>query len=512
MDQVQEIDVEQIMRRIRENIRRRRGAEEHPTSEKHTSPFADGQAATDFAYLHSGYDIQHVSFVSHRRILGPLLIAVKKVLRKLLTPILERQTAYNAANVRVTTHIKDWIASLDRQHTLTLAGQSQALHELRQETLAAQSQALHELRQETLAAQSQALHELRQETLAAQSQALHDMHAQRRQEILAAQVQALQEMNAQRRPEVLAAQLQALQEMHAQLRPALDLLGQQSTATRERISRAERKLRRILHALGADQPQDGRPTPKPVETRPASLGLDPDFDYAGFEERFRGSEEDIKKRQRIYVQYFEGRENIIDIGCGRGEFLELLRESGITARGVDLDLDMILLCREKGLDVALEDAFAYLQALPDDAVGGIFAAQVIEHLHPQRIIELMKLCHRKLQTGGGLILETPNPTCLMVFADSFYKDPSHVQPAHPDAMQFILEATGFDGIELKFLAPVDPSRRIPALQAPGPNLEQFNQGIERLNALLFGFQDYAVIGRKRPVSAHADMIFSGPDS
>src|SRR5258705_13701387 len=118
MDQAQEIDVEQIMRRIRENIDRKRGAEGHPTFKKHTSPVDNDQMAADLAYLHSGYNIEHVSFTSHRRIVGPLLVAIKKVLRKLLTPILERQSTYNAASARVTTHIRDRIETLARQQEL----------------------------------------------------------------------------------------------------------------------------------------------------------------------------------------------------------------------------------------------------------------------------------------------------------------------------------------------------------------------------------------------------------
>ena len=238
---------------------------------------------------------------------------------------------------------------------------------------------------------------------------------------------------------------------------------------------------------------------------PAVPAHRPEFDYAGFEERFRGSEEEIKERQRIYVSYFEGRDDVVDIGCGRGEFLELMRESGIRARGVDLDLDMILLCREKGLDVSADDAFAYLGALPDDSLGGIFAAQVIEHLHPLRIIELVDLCHRKLGPGGVLILETPNPKCLMVFADTFYKDPSHVQPVHPDTMQFLFEALNFHQVELRFLGAVDPFMRIPSLQLPGADLRRFNEGIDRLNSLLFGFQEYAVIGRKSLARPHETL-------
>jgi SAM-dependent methyltransferase len=224
--------------------------------------------------------------------------------------------------------------------------------------------------------------------------------------------------------------------------------------------------------------------------------LERDFDYARFEERFRGDEEEIKERQRAYLRYFQDRENVLDIGCGRGEFLELLRESGIKAGGVDLDLDMVLLCREKGLDVVMDDAFAHLATLADDSVGGVFAAQLIEHLHPRRVIESVKLCYRKLAPGGVLVLETPNPKCLMIFADTFYKDPSHIQPAHPDTMQFLFEATGFHDVGLRFSAHVNPALRIPPLEGAGADFDRFNAGIERLNSLLFGFQNYAVIGRK----------------
>jgi O-antigen chain-terminating methyltransferase len=224
----------------------------------------------------------------------------------------------------------------------------------------------------------------------------------------------------------------------------------------------------------------------------------PGFDYRKFEDRFRGSEANLTERQRGYVPCFAGRKNILDLGCGRGEFLELLRAQGIEARGVDLNPEIVHLCREKGLDVVQADAFAHLEALPDDSLGGVFAAQVIEHLHPSRVVELVKLCHRKVEPGAPLILETPNPKCFMVFAETFYKDPSHTQPIHPDTLQFLFEAAGFREVEVRFLAPVDAAIKVPPLHATADNLEAFNQGIERLNALLFGFQDYAVIGRKEP--------------
>jgi len=151
----------------------------------------------------------------------------------------------------------------------------------------------------------------------------------------------------------------------------------------------------------------------------------------------------------------------------------------------------------------MEAAFTYLNALPDDSVGGIIAAQVIEHIPPRRVIELVKLCYRKLASGGRLVIETPNPKCLMVFADTFYKDPSHLQPIHPDTMQFVFEAVGFHEVELRFSAPVDPSMMIPSLQSPVADFGPFNEGLERLNLLLFGFQDYTLIGQKHPMTGLA---------
>ena len=463
MSDVQQVDVEQIMERIRENIKRRRSAGDIPAPEPDTSTFLRGQITADLAYLHSGYDINDVPFVSHRRVLGSLVLTTKKAIRKLLAPILDRQVAYNAASTRVATHLNDWVEAQER------------IGDTLREELGA-------LEARVRAAESR-LHE----TLAAQ--------APINEALLAGQANLGEELGAQSE--------------------ALQALRRSSVAARERISRTERTLRRTLHAAQTRQPQGNGPDSPARERTSMTHAVPehtPEFDYSGFEERFRGSEEEIKERQRIYVSYFEGRDDVVDVGCGRGEFLELMRDSGIRARGVDLDLDMILLCREKGLDVSADDAFAYLGALPDDSLGGIFAAQVIEHLPPLRVIELVTLCHRKLGPGGVLILETPNPKCLMVFADTFYKDPSHVQPAHPDTMQFLFEALSFHQVELRFLGPVDPFMRIPLLQVPGADLERFNEGIARLNTLLYGFQEYAVIGRKSLALPHQDLPSSERDS
>jgi hypothetical protein len=173
MNEVREVDVEQIMRRIRENVRQKRGAEALPPRDTRASPFDDGQGAVDFAHLGSSYDIKHVPLSSHRSLVGPLVVAIKKALRMLLTPILDRQVAYNAANVRVTAHLREWIEALDGQYAL-IRGQIEILERSRAE---AQLE-VRELESRLTSARL----ELRQEILAAQSQAFEAMRAELRAE------------------------------------------------------------------------------------------------------------------------------------------------------------------------------------------------------------------------------------------------------------------------------------------------------------------------------------------
>jgi O-antigen chain-terminating methyltransferase len=209
-----------------------------------------------------------------------------------------------------------------------------------------------------------------------------------------------------------------------------------------------------------------------------------DFDYARFADRFRGTEEYVRERQRFYLPYFRDCRSVLDIGCGRGEFLELLREGGIPARGVDLDPESVALCRTKGLDVQVADVFQSLAGEPDGAFDGIFAAQVVEHMAPAQVAALLKLCASKLRQGGVLALETPNPECLAIFATHFYLDPTHQRPIPPALMTFYFEEYGLGGVEVHRLSPAAESM---------PPVRQLPEGFR--NAF-FGGLDYAIIGRR----------------
>ncbi|HMB44654.1 MAG TPA: methyltransferase domain-containing protein [Candidatus Methanoperedens sp.] len=227
------------------------------------------------------------------------------------------------------------------------------------------------------------------------------------------------------------------------------------------------------------------------------------FNYFLFEEKYRGSTEDIKKRQTIFLDYFKNGQNVLDIGCGRGEFLSLLKENGIGAKGVDINEDMVLYCKKNGLDVEKVEALSFLRSIADKSLDGIFSGQVIEHLQPEDLINLVKICHDKLKYGTYFIAETINPLCLSVFAKSFYMDMSHVKPVHPATIKFLLESVGFREVEFRFFSPHTEDSKLGKVMITDnmngeekARIEVMNRNIDMLNELLFGYQDYAVVGKK----------------
>ncbi|MCL4401495.1 MAG: class I SAM-dependent methyltransferase [Acidobacteria bacterium] len=253
------------------------------------------------------------------------------------------------------------------------------------------------------------------------------------------------------------------------------------------LERVRVEYERLIHSeLRLLRQRAAFPQPAPPEAAPAASHFSgaSAFDYGRFAERFRGSRELVRGRQKFYLPFFTGCREVLDIGCGRGEFLELMREAGVPARGVDLVEESVALCRQQGLQAEVADLYQYLGALPDASLDGIFSAQVVEHLPPERLPGMLRLAAAKLARGGVLAMETPNPQCLAIFATHFYLDPTHTRPIPHPLLAFYMEEYGLGGIEVHPLSPAVES--MPAL-ASLP--EEFRNAF-------FGGLDYAIIGRK----------------
>ena len=327
--------------------------------------------------------------------------------------------------------------------------------------------------------------------------------------VVNAAVNAVAEELAQRWESMVAreqrfeARVASLAAAHDELRTLVGV-AQQASLT------VKRELERFLEhgtpsPVGPTFRSGVQQTSKPADSRTPDLKVGPTgaldaYKYLAFEDQFRGSQETIRARLESYVPYFAGAADVLDVGCGRGEFLDLLKAHGIAARGLDLNHEMVELCRARGLEVAEADAVIYLESLPDGSLGGLFAAQLVEHLQPASLLRLLETAFHKLRPGAPIVLETLNPACWTAFFDSFIRDITHVWPLHPDTLRYLVLASGFSTARIEYRSPVPPEDRLqPAAADPAAGsdlVDAFNANVEKLNARLFTFLDYAVVGRR----------------
>jgi 2-polyprenyl-3-methyl-5-hydroxy-6-metoxy-1,4-benzoquinol methylase len=171
--------------------------------------------------------------------------------------------------------------------------------------------------------------------------------------------------------------------------------------------------------------------------------------YLDFEDVFRGSEDLIRERLRVYVPLLEGRAHVVDIGCGRGEMLDLLGEAGAATTGIDVDASMVAHCARKGHSVERADALSWLESRAERSVPAIFTAQVIEHLTFDDLLAFFDLCRTRLTPGGVLIAETVNPHSLEAFK-TFFTDLTHQRPIFPEVALALSKLTGFQSARILF--------------------------------------------------------------
>jgi SAM-dependent methyltransferase len=270
--------------------------------------------------------------------------------------------------------------------------------------------------------------------------------------------------------EDLAAHLRALETLYAETRRSLD----------DALQRLA-----VLEATRGASPGEGwRHT---VSERFTAI-------YPAFEDRFRGSEAEITERQSVYLPVVEQvvtSGGVVDVGPGRGEWLTLLRDRGIPAYGVEAHPRFVDACRMKGLTVINGDAISHLWELPSAKLDMVTSFHVVEHLDTEELLGLIAAAHHALRPGGCLVLETPNPTNLVMGACDFYGDPTHRAPLPPHLLEYLVAVQGFGAIEVRHLHPrTEQLRQVRDLPMDAA-LQPF---IEAVAQRLYGPQDYAILG------------------
>lgn len=301
-------------------------------------------------------------------------------------------------------------------------------------------------------------------------------------------IQMLRAASASTGDGTVVTEIERLNGAFTSINDKLSDLGLAAHKLRADVSAQHARLGQVLREV-----RRGQPSPEP----PASSYFNEEEGsfhrlYVDFEDMFRGSRDEIRERQRPYVKVLReagvggSDSTIVDLGCGRGEWLEELRDQGLDGRGVDSNRAMLETCKSLGLNVVESEAIVYLASLPDASIGAITSFHMIEHIPFDRIIALLDEGLRILRRGGVLILETPNPGNLAVGASTFYLDPTHIRPVPSQLLRFVTEARGFCDVEVRELHPYPDTVRLPEETAFG----------RRFNECFYGPQDYALIARR----------------
>jgi SAM-dependent methyltransferase len=268
----------------------------------------------------------------------------------------------------------------------------------------------------------------------------------------------------------------------------VDSLSERADTAAAANERAQQLLRELEERLTRVERRGGAGVasapPVTVAAQPAAAALP---DYFAFESRMRGSVDAIRERQRRYVDDLRTAAPVLDVGCGRGELLQLLREAGIEARGIDADADMVAYARGEGLDVEQADLVEFLGRQEDGSLGGIFMGQVVEHLPAPVLLRALELAAAKLRAGGLLIAETINPLSPLALRH-YFADLTHAQPLVPETLELLARQAGFAETELRYLN--EPAERLTE-----PDDPVIAANVRRLNELLFAPLDYALVAR-----------------
>ena len=490
-----DLTIDLIIDRIRENMRQKTEHrisfpdKESPPEPRPAEDTADGPRK-ELYFLNTNWDIRNNSYViiSHRPYIGRILLRGRQIVlgevRRYVDPIVLQQTDFNANVIRTLNWTTKQIGDQEQQAAESEAG-------LRQLTSGYEQQAQMVARLQQLSSDYEArLQEQQAQTMARLQQLSSDYEARlQEQQVQTAGLMARVQQMSSENDGRFRDQEESISLVRTNLEQKISgFISGMNTDITSKAWLAHLLEQRICQGISS---LDRSPPRKEEEVN-----------YFTFEEQFRGPRQEIKDRQTVFLPYFEHCSSVLDIGCGRGEFLEVLRENGVVARGIDIDSDMVAYCRSRSLDVLQADALSYLESLENKSLDGIFIDQVIEHVETEYLIRMLRLCYQKLKHGYYMVIETVNPLSFVSFVN-FYIDLTHKRPIHPETLKFLTESCGFREIEVLFSSAVPDESRLrrilPVLDKDETSLREieiYNHNVDLLNNLLFGAQDYAVVGKK----------------
>jgi len=527
----EEVNVEEIMNKIRENISKRKAhgtyppeldaASKHSTGDKKCAiGEIKGEIADDLLNLKINCDIQNNSYIisSHRPIVGIPLTKSRKLVhgevRRYVDPMVFKQTTFNQYAAKILNDAVYRLSSMENvigetkcQHSSRSKNLQQITKENYERLLDLQSETderlldiedkIEALKQETKdeTILNTKMCELVDQLRADMENSLSKLRTEMVDPLRTDMENSLSKLRTEMVDPLRTDMENSLSRLRTEMKKDNEAMISSFIAAMDMDIEKKAWLAQVLDKRNLQGISQAEKLLKPPQ-------LDSGVNYFVFEDKFRGAREDVAQRQTAFLRYFEGCKNVLDIGCGRGEFLQTMREHGIGARGVDLDETMVDYCHAKGLEVQLDDAFEYMEKLDDASLDGIFIDQVVEHLEPSYLIRLLDLCFKKMKYGFYLIAETVNPLSFSSFAN-FYIDLTHIKPVHPETLRFLFESTGFREIKTVFSSPVPDSLRLQKLvtsevanDTEKYQIEVYNRNIEMLNTTLYGAQDYAMIGKK----------------
>jgi SAM-dependent methyltransferase len=233
-----------------------------------------------------------------------------------------------------------------------------------------------------------------------------------------------------------------------------------------------------------------------TETAGRRSPFQPWYSSERFEEQFRGTREEMLERYRDLAERLDGCSPVVDFGCGRGDFLELLMGNRIECLGIDLDPELVKAAANRGVPVEQGDGLRWLERQEDASLGGLVGIQVVEHLAPQEVVDLVALLAGKVRAGGRVFLESVNPQSLYVFAHALYIDPTHLRPVHPAYLAFLFREAGFSAVDIEWRSPPPSDDVLEEVRSGHALPGAINANVKRLNQLLFAPQDYLLVATR----------------